>query len=56
MEKKIEQGGGLLGVIFFGVAAINLVRGDDWVAFAIVGFLFGGLTALGRIMDGRANR
>jgi hypothetical protein len=53
MEKKIEQGGGVLGIIFLVVAAINLVRGEGWVVWAILAFLFGGFTAAARIWQNR---
>ncbi len=33
----------VLGVIFLAVAAINLLRGENWIVWAILGFLFGGL-------------
>jgi len=53
MEKKIEQGGGVLGLIFLAVAVINLMQGDGWVTWAILAFLFGGFTAAARIWRGR---
>jgi hypothetical protein len=53
MEKKIEQGGGVLGLIFLVVAAIKLVQGDGWVVWAILAFLFGGFTTAARIWQGR---
>ena len=56
MEKKIEQGGGVLGLIFLALAAIKLVQGEGWVVWAIFAFLFGGFTAAARIWHGRGRQ
>lgn len=40
MSGNVQLGGGLIG-------------GDSWVVWIILGFLFGGFGALGRLMGGK---
>lgn len=56
MDKKAQAGSGIAGLIFLALAAFNFFRGENWIVWVILGALFGGFTALGRIMDGRASR
>lgn len=43
MPKPVKTGFPILGFIFLVLAFVNLVQGDDWVVWAILGVLFGGL-------------
>lgn len=54
MANKTTLGGGLLGLIFLGVGAIQFLKGDGWVVWVILGVLFGGLAAAGQLLKGRA--
>jgi len=56
MDKKAQAGGGIVGLIFLAVAAFNFFRGENWIVWFILGALFGGLGALGRIMNNRDAR
>ncbi|MCZ8369384.1 MAG: hypothetical protein O9293_05355 [Porphyrobacter sp.] len=56
MDKKAQAGGGIVGLIFLAVAIINFFRGENWIVWFILGALFGGLGALGRIMNNRDAR
>lgn len=56
MANKTQAGSGIVGLIFLALAAYNFFRGEHWVVWLILGALFGGFTALGRIMDGRSGR
>ena len=47
MEEVHKKGFPLIGAIFLGVGVWNLVRGEDWVVWIILGVLFGGLAAFG---------
>lgn len=53
MDRKAQTGSGIVGLIFLALAAFNFFRGEGWIVWLILGALFGGFTALGRIMDGR---
>ncbi|WP_215229853.1 hypothetical protein [Erythrobacter sp. 3-20A1M] len=33
----------VIGVVFLVLAAINLLRGDNWIVWLILGVVFGGL-------------
>ena len=50
MSKKVQLGGGVIGLIFLGVGALKLFQGGDWVVWIILGFLFGGFGALSRLL------
>jgi Na+/H+ antiporter NhaC len=45
MADKASLSGGGIGIIFLALALFNFLTGDDWVAWAIIGVLFGGLSA-----------
>ncbi|MFM7348659.1 MAG: hypothetical protein ACKO01_04140 [Erythrobacter sp.] len=45
MANKASLSGGGIGIIFFALAAFNFFRGEGWVVWAILGVLFGGLSA-----------
>ena len=47
MEQVQKKGFPLIGAIFLGVGVWNLIRGEDWVVWIILGVLFGGLAAFG---------
>ncbi len=42
MPKSAMAGVPIIGVIFLALAVMKLINGDDWVVWAILGFLFGG--------------
>lgn len=42
MPKSAKTGVPIIGVIFLALAVMKLINGDDWVVWAILGFLFGG--------------
>jgi len=56
MNGKAQAGSGIIGLIFLALAAFNFFRGEGWVVWLILGALFGGFTALGRIMNGRGGQ
>lgn len=56
MNKKAQTGGGIVGLLFLALAAFNFFRGEGWIVWLILGALFGGFTALSRLMNGRAER
>ncbi|MFM9828512.1 MAG: hypothetical protein ACKVOB_07165 [Sphingomonas sp.] len=41
--KSAKAGIPIVGVIFLALAVFKLVKGDAWIVWAILGFLFGGL-------------
>lgn len=43
MDTAKKAGFPLIGAIFLALAAVKLLQGDDWVVWAILGVLFGGL-------------
>lgn len=45
METVTKAGFPLVGVIFLALAVFKFLQGDDWVVWAILGVLFGGLAA-----------
>jgi hypothetical protein len=53
MARKAELGGGIVGLIFLALAVWEWISGDSWVVWAILGFLFGGFGALGRLLGGK---
>jgi hypothetical protein len=53
MGNKAQIGGGLIGLMFLGLAVFEFLSGDSWVVWAILGFLFGGFGAAGRLLKGR---
>lgn len=38
----------VIGFIFLALAVVQFLKGDDWVVWAILGVLFGGLGIFGR--------
>lgn len=55
MANKAQVGGGGIGIIFLALALFNFLTGDDWVVWAIIGVLFGGLSAFSGLGKGRAS-
>ena len=53
MANKASLSGGGIGVIFLALALFNFLRGENWVAWAIIGVLFGGLSAFGSFGRGQ---
>jgi hypothetical protein len=45
MTGKFKIGGGIVGLMFLAVGVIKMLKGDDWVVWFILGFLFGGFSA-----------
>ncbi|MEQ1543370.1 MAG: hypothetical protein ABL926_14105 [Novosphingobium sp.] len=43
MPKSAKAGIPLIGIIFLLLAVFKFVNGGNWVVWAILGFLFGGL-------------
>ena len=43
METVSKAGFPLVGVVFLALAVFKFLQGDDWVVWAILGVLFGGL-------------
>lgn len=48
MGRLQTQGFPLIGVIFLALGVFNLLQGDNWVVWIVIGVLFGGLGALSR--------
>ena len=49
MKTEIRKKGfPLIGVVFLALGLLKFLRGDDWVAWALLGLVFGGLAAFGR--------
>ena len=48
MGDVTKKGFPVIGVIFLALAAWNLLRGESWVVWAILGVLFGGLAVFSR--------
>ena len=45
METVTKAGFPIVGVIFLALAAFKFLQGGNWVVWAILGVLFGGLAA-----------
>ncbi len=43
MPNAIKNGVPVIGIVFLSLAVFKFIRGDPWVVWAILGFLFGGL-------------
>lgn len=53
MASKAQLGGGIVGLVFLAVGALKLVQGGHWIVWIILGLLFGGLPALGKLIGRR---
>ncbi|MEL7783295.1 hypothetical protein AAG607_09715 [Citromicrobium bathyomarinum] len=47
MSAAVNKGFPVVGVIFLVLAVVKFLQGDDWVVWAILGFLFGGFGVFG---------
>ena len=48
MPKSALAGVPVIGIIFLLLAVFKFINGDDWVVWAILGFLFGGFSVFNR--------
>ncbi len=48
MGGAVKKGFPVVGVIFLALAVLKFLQGDDWVVWAILGFLFGGFGIFSR--------
>ncbi|WP_200909382.1 MULTISPECIES: hypothetical protein [unclassified Sphingomonas] len=55
MPNAVRNGVPIIGLIFLVLAFCNLVKGDPWIVWAILGFLFGGFSVFGRKRDRRTD-
>lgn len=53
MGSKAKLGGGIIGLIFLAVGVLKMVQGGHWVVWIILGLLFGGLPAIGKLLGKR---
>ncbi len=56
MNNKVRNTGGCVGVLFLGVGIVKLARGDDWVVWFLLAFLFGGFAAVAQWLRGKDAR
>ncbi len=47
MNGAVKKGFPVVGVMFLILAVVNFLQGDNWVVWAILGFLFGGFGIFG---------
>lgn len=47
MGGVVKKGFPVVGVIFLVLAVVEFLQGDNWVVWAILGFLFGGFGIFG---------
>ncbi|MBB3032787.1 hypothetical protein [Alteriqipengyuania lutimaris] len=47
MDGAVKKGFPFVGICFLVLAVIKFLQGDDWVVWAILGFLFGGFGVFG---------
>lgn len=54
MSKTVKKGFPVVGAMFLALAVVEFVQGDNWVVWAIIGFLFGGfgIFSLGKRDEG----
>jgi hypothetical protein len=52
MNQSVKTGVPIIGIIFLALAVFKFINGDDWVVWAILGFLFGGLGLFTRNRSG----
>ncbi len=55
MPSTVRNGLPVIGIVFLMLAAYKLAKGDPWVVWAILGFLFGGFGAFRKIRSGRTD-
>ena len=56
MPNAAKTGFPILGAIFLALAVLKLVQGENWVVWAILGVLFGGLGIFSRTRSGGDER
>lgn len=49
MGNKAQISGGIVGLIFLALGVFEFIKGDRWVVWIILGFLFGGFGAASRL-------
>lgn len=54
MVEGVKKGFPFVGAVFLGLAVLNFLRSEDWVVWAILGVLFGGLGAFAFLKGGRS--
>ena len=47
MGDAVKKGFPVVGAIFLILAVVEFLQGDDWLVWAILGFLFGGFGIFG---------
>ena len=52
MANKVQLGGGVIGLMFLALGIFKFVQGNDWVVWIILGVLFGGIGAAGKLIKG----
>lgn len=55
MPSTVRNGIPVIGIIFLMLAFYKLVKGDPWVVWAILGFLFGGFGVFRKKQSGKTN-
>jgi hypothetical protein len=53
MDQLQKKGFPLVGALFLALGVFELLQGDNWVVWIILGVLFGGLGAVSRRKDTR---
>ena len=48
MDGAVKKGLPVVGIMFLVLALVNFLQGDNWVVWAILGFLFGGFGIFSR--------
>ena len=51
MSDKLNLGGGVIGLLFLALGVLKFVRGDDWIVWILLGFLFGGFGSVRKLID-----
>jgi hypothetical protein len=52
MNQPVKTGVPIIGIIFLALAVFKFINRDDWVVWAILGFLFGGFGLFTRNRSG----
>lgn len=55
MASKADTGAGIVGLIFLALGVTNLLQGDSWVVWVLLGVILGGVGAGRRLIKGRAD-